>query len=85
MLHPYRPCVNSEFEFNMIFYYYNTGGTPLRVRTINFIGAVTEVDGVLVPPSRLVEYGTQHDTFGSDLSTRSTNHDGVTWDSVNFG
>ena len=44
------------------------------------LGQITEVDGVLVTPSRLVEHGTQHDTIGSISSTSvsSSSPTGVT-------
>ena len=41
----------------------------VQSKTVNIIVQITEVDGALVPPSHLVEHGTQHDTIGSNLST----------------
>ena len=36
---------------------------------MDITGQITEIDGVLVAPSRLVEHGTHHDTVGSIWST----------------
>ena len=45
------------------------------------VGQTATVEEVLVPPSRLVEHGTQNDTIGWNLltSVSSTNHDSVTY------
>ena len=44
------------------------------------VGQITDFDGVLVTPLRLVEHGTQHHIIGSIWSTSvsSTNRDGET-------
>ena len=52
------------------------------MRKVNIIGQITGVDGVLVPPPRLVEPGTQDNTEHNylNLSTNEflTKHNGVT-------